>query len=150
MVYNSATAGASAASTSTTKSTTNNDKMKLKTEDFIKMMITQLQQQDPMEPAKNDQLLAQMSQISQLQSSTDLTSSIKGIVQQNQVGAAANLIGKSIKGVDANDKDVSGNVTAVQVTSDGANLELDNGQTVSMSRVTSIGANAPASHTVAP
>ena len=42
----------------------------LKTEDFIKMMITQLQNQDPMEPAKNEELLAQMSQIGQLQSST--------------------------------------------------------------------------------
>ena len=45
-------------------------KMVLKAEDFIKMMVTQLQNQDPMEPAKNDELLAQMSQIGQLQSST--------------------------------------------------------------------------------
>ena len=43
-------------------------KMSLKTEDFIKMMITQLQNQDPMQPADNNQLLAQMSQIGQLQS----------------------------------------------------------------------------------
>src|SRR3712207_6353041 len=83
-----------------TKSTTSN-KLQLKTEDFIKMMITQLQQQDPMEPAKNDQLLAQMSQISQLQSSTDLTNSLKGIVQQNQIGSAAALIGKPVQGMDA-------------------------------------------------
>jgi flagellar hook assembly protein FlgD len=33
-------------------------KMALKAEDFIKMMITQLQNQDPMEPAKNEALPA--------------------------------------------------------------------------------------------
>ena len=35
-------------------------RFELKSEDFIKMMITQLQNQDPMEPAKNEELLAQM------------------------------------------------------------------------------------------
>ena len=60
----------------------------LKTEDFIKMMITQLQNQDPMEPAKNQELLAQMSQIGQLQSATTLQESLKGMVTQNQIGSA--------------------------------------------------------------
>jgi flagellar basal-body rod modification protein FlgD len=129
-----------------TTSTTSN-KLKLKTEDFIKMMITQLQQQDPTEPAKNDQLLAQMSQISQLQSSTDLTDSLKGMVQQNQVGSAATLIGKRVTGLDSSDKPVEGLVTSVRVTDSGANLELDGGQSLAVSRVTAIGgatAAAPA------
>ena len=59
-------------------------KMELKTEDFIKMMITQLQNQDPLEPAKNQELLAQMSQIGQLQSANALQDSLKGMVLQNQ------------------------------------------------------------------
>src|SRR5213594_972790 len=63
-------------------------KMSLKPEDFIKMMITQLQNQDPMEPAKNEELLAQMSQIGQLQSSTDLQMSLKTLVMQNNIGSA--------------------------------------------------------------
>ena len=33
-------------------------KGQLKTDDFIKMMLTQLQHQDPLEPAKNQELLA--------------------------------------------------------------------------------------------
>src|SRR4028118_709228 len=78
----------------------------LKTEDFIKMMITQLQNQDPMEPAKNQELLAQMSQIGQLQSATTLQESLQGMVVQNQIGSAAGLIGKSVEGLDANDDPV--------------------------------------------
>src|SRR3982750_237613 len=76
----------------------------LKTEDFIKMMITQLQNQDPMEPAKNQELLAQMSQIGQLQSQTTLTDSLKGLVLQNNIGAAGTLIGKTIEGMDDQNK----------------------------------------------
>src|ERR671912_1492631 len=96
------------ASAITTNSTTPPNTIKsknfeLKAEDFIKMMITQLQHQDPMEPAKNEELLAQMSQIGQLQSATLLQESLKGMVTQNQIGAAAALMGKSVEGLDTAD-----------------------------------------------
>src|SRR5688572_30022353 len=90
----------------------------LKTEDFIKMMITQLQNQDPMEPAKNQELLAQMSQIGQLQSATTLQESLKGMVVQNQIGSAAGLIGKTVKGLDSTDAPVEGIVNSVKVSAD--------------------------------
>jgi flagellar basal-body rod modification protein FlgD len=117
---------------------TESNKLALKAEDFVKMMITQLQQQDPMEPAKNDQLLAQMSQIGQLQSSTALQESLTTMVQQNQLGSAAGLIGKSVQGIDADDEPVSGLVTSVRVEGKAVNLELDNGKSLALSRVTTI------------
>ena len=114
----------------------------LKSEDFIKMMITQLQNQDPLEPAKNDQLLAQMSQISQLQSSTNLNDSLKGLVLQNQIGSAAGLIGKSVQGMADDNESISGLVTSVKVEGDAVKLELDNGRSLALGRVTSIGSDA--------
>src|SRR5438128_12332206 len=90
-------------------------KMELKTEDFIKMMITQLQNQDPMEPAKNQELLAQMSQIGQLQSQTTLTDSLKSMVLQNNLGAAGNLIGKQVQGTGDRGEEVTGLVNSVRV-----------------------------------
>jgi flagellar basal-body rod modification protein FlgD len=117
---------------------TASSKMSLKTEDFIKMMVTQLQNQDPLEPAKNEQLLAQMSQIGQLQSSTQLTESLKGLVLQNNLGAAGNLIGKMVRGSDENNESVDGLVNSVRVESDKVFLELDNGKSLELGRVTSI------------
>ncbi len=114
------------------------NKLKLQAEDFIKMMVTQLQQQDPMEPAKNDQLLSQMSQIGQLQSSSQLQDSLSGLVKQNSLGSAAGLIGKKIDGLDADNKTITGKVTSVRVDGDSVNLELDSGQSLALSRVTSI------------
>lgn len=118
------------------------NKMQLKTEDFIKMMITQLQNQDPMEPAKNQELLAQMSQIGQLQSATSLQDSLKGLVLQNQIGSAGNLIGKMVEGADANQESISGLVSSVRVTKDGVFLELDSGKELALNNVTNI-AGAP-------
>src|ERR1043166_8507062 len=74
-------------------------KFDLKSQDFIKMMVTQLQNQDPLEPAKNQDLLAQMSQIGQLQSNTQLQDVLKNLSLQGQLGSAGNLIGKTVQGL---------------------------------------------------
>jgi len=116
----------------------------LQTEDFIKMMVTQLQNQDPMEPAKNQELLAQMSQIGQLQSQTTLTDSLKSMVLQNNLGAAGNLIGKSVQGVDSTGKAINGLVNSVRVQDGNVFLELDSGKTLDMTKVLSIADASPA------
>ena len=115
----------------------------LKTDDFIKMMITQLQNQDPLEPAKNQELLAQMSQIGQLQSQTLLQESLQGLVLQQSLGAGGNLIDKVVEGVDDAGEQARGLVTSVRVQDKQVLLELDNGKRLSLGKVTGI-ATAPA------
>ncbi len=125
----------------------------LEVEDFINMMVTQLQNQDPLEPAKNDQLLAQMSQIGQLQSAQDMQSAMRTLVEdnntmlqqlaaQNSVSSAGSMIGKVVEGVvTEGDKEVklNGTVTAVTVDKDGlVKLELDSGKFLPLSGVRSI------------
>ena len=125
-----------------------NKGLNLQAQDFIKMMITQLQNQDPMDPAKNQDLLAQMSQIGQLQSANTLTDSLKGMVLQNQIGSAGNLIGKNIQGVDDQNNTVGGMVNSVNVQDGNVYLELDNGNKLALSRVTSIADGKTASQPV--
>ena len=138
------TSGTSGTSGTTGGTSTSKKNFDLKAEDFIKMMITQLQNQDPMEPAKNDQLLAQMSQIGQLQSATSLQDSLKGLVTQNQIGAAAGLIGKTVQGLDDKNEQIKGIVNSVRVEGDELFLELDSGKRLAMGRVTSIAPTAVA------
>ena len=133
-----------------TQSTTNKKGFNLKAEDFIKMMVTQLQNQDPTAPAKNEELLAQMSQIGQLQSTTSLTEGIQSMVLQNQIGSAGNMIGKNVEGLDDQDKPVKGVVNSVRVEDSNVVLELDNGNKLPLGRVTSIaGASAAGNGTIA-
>ena len=120
------------------KQTTGGDLRDIDVSKFLDLMIAELQNQDPLEPAKNQELLAQMSQIGQLQSSTSLTESLKGMVLQNQIGSASALIGKTVQGLDGQDDPVTGLVNSVKVGADGVSLELDNGKTLMLSRVTQI------------
>ncbi len=47
--------------------------------DFLKLMITQLQQQDPFEPVDNKEMLAQMAQFSALAGSTETNATLADI-----------------------------------------------------------------------
>ena len=84
--------------------------------DFINLMVTELENQDPTQPESNDELLSQMSQIGQLESSDSLQSTLSGLASQNQIGAASSLIGKSVQGMDSGNNTVSGVVSSVSVS----------------------------------
>jgi flagellar basal-body rod modification protein FlgD len=131
----SSTSGASAAAS-------------LTPDDFIKFMVTELQNQDPTDPTDANQMLSQMSEIGQLQSADTLQSSLTSMVQQNQVASASAMIGKLVQGTDANQNPLAGIVSAVQVSSSGVNLTLSTGATLPMNNVTAI-TNAPTTATTA-
>ena len=110
--------------------------------DFIQFMVTELQNQDPLDPTDANQMLSQMSEIGQLQSSDTLQSSLTSMVQQNQVAAASSMIGKLVQGTDSSQNQQTGIVSAVQVTNSGVNLTLNSGVTLPMANITAI-TNAP-------
>ncbi len=126
---------------STTSTSTLPNKMALKAEDFINLMVTELKNQDPTKPASNEELLSQMSQIGQLQSSNDLTTSLKTMVLQNSLGSASGMIGKTVAGLNDAKENVTGIVNSVRVEDSNVYLELDNGKTLQMSNVTSVAPN---------
>lgn len=70
----------------------------LKTEDFVKILIAQLTNQNPLEPMDNGQLLNQVSSINSLESSNKLISTLSSLGLSQSLGAASSLIGKTISG----------------------------------------------------
>jgi flagellar basal-body rod modification protein FlgD len=107
-------------------------------QDFLKLLITQLQSQDPFEPVKNQDLLNQISAIRELQSTMDLSSTLKAMTKQQQIVSAGALIGKTIHGLNPNMENVTGIVTSVTVSGEDVVLELDTGQQVAVKNVTKV------------
>ena len=142
MATTSVVSSTSTAGTTQLKST----QKSLQTQDFMNLMLTQLQNQDPMNPTSNSELMAQMSQIGQLQANSQLQDLLTGMTAQNQLGAAGNMLGKIVTGLDDSNAQVSGLVTSVRVENNKVFLELDSGKTLGLERVTSIapGPNAQA------
>jgi flagellar basal-body rod modification protein FlgD len=106
--------------------------------DFLNMMITQLQHQDPLNPTSSSDLLAQMSQIGQLQASTTLQTQLTGFGLQTSIGTASSMIGKTVQGLDTNNNPITGVVTSVQVQKGNVSLGLDKGGTMALTNVTAI------------
>ena len=114
--------------------------------DFIKVMLAQLQQQDPLNPQDSGQLLTQMSDIASLQTNQTLSSTLTGMNLQQSIGSGANMIGKSVQGVDGTGAAVTGTVTSVSVQGQSVSLQLDSNTTLPINNVTSI--TNPAADTI--
>lgn len=130
-----------AASTGQASAVTNNRGMSaLSSEDFMNLLIKQLQLQDPMEPMGDEEMMKQMAIIRELEMNTRLTERLEQLTDQQRFGSAAVLIGRHVKGTltDANGNKftVEGQVQSVVFTSKGEiMLELDTGQTLPLAKL---------------
>ena len=75
---------------------------------FMKLLITTLQNQDPLEPLGNDELLSQLSTMRNLQSNIELGNALKSITVSQQLSTATTFIGKSVTGSIAGQQEVTG------------------------------------------
>jgi flagellar basal-body rod modification protein FlgD len=68
-------------------------------QDFLKLMTTQLQNQDPFKPTDNTEMIAQMAQFSMVTGQTEGNETLKGIsgqLSEFQIATAANMLGHSV------------------------------------------------------
>jgi flagellar basal-body rod modification protein FlgD len=100
----------SAASNSSSQAASNkpNGFAALTSQDFLKMLITELKNQDPTQPVSNAELLQQLSQMQALQSNVELNSTLKSFSNDQQISSGASFLGKVISGTDSNQNPVSG------------------------------------------
>lgn len=110
----------------------------LTSQDFLKVMLTELSKQDPLSPSDTKEILGQISTIRSIESNLALQRDLDSLVTQNQTSAAGTLIGKYVSGLsDAGDR-VESLVGSVSVTRDGPILNLLNGRRVPMKNVEEI------------
>jgi flagellar basal-body rod modification protein FlgD len=113
----------------------------LDSEDFLKLLITQLQNQDPTEPIGNEELLNQLSQMRNIQASIELETAMKSITSNQQLSTAATFIGKSVTGTNASEQQVTG-VADRAFLREGVAYVGIGAEDVPLSSVTSVTANA--------
>ena len=71
----------------------------LSSEEFIKIIFTELQNQDPFKPNDSGALLDQLNSIRSIESDIDMSKRLQSIVSQNQLSTAGGLIGKRVAGL---------------------------------------------------
>lgn len=66
-------------------------------DDFLKLLITQMQNQDPTEPVANTEFIAQMAQFSSLEQMTNMSSSFEKMANYITETTATSALGKTVE-----------------------------------------------------
>ncbi|ACT56993.1 flagellar hook assembly protein FlgD [Candidatus Liberibacter asiaticus] len=91
---------------------------------FLKLLITQIKHQDPTEPMKASEQVAQLAVFSQMEQSVQMNSTLQELLKSNNLAQASSYIGKNITNADGS---ISGVVNAIQVSSTGLTaITVDN------------------------
>lgn len=102
---------------------------------FLQLLATQMKYQDPLEPTKNEEMLAQMAQFSALEQMQNLNTS--STMQQGYNLMGKTIIGKAESDVAGTSEYVQGVVDAVTLKSGEVYLLVD-GKDVALSKVEAV------------
>jgi flagellar basal-body rod modification protein FlgD len=94
---------------------------------FLQLLIAQIQNQDPLNPVTDTEFVAQLAQFSSLQSLQTLNASFGQMLQLQQLSQGSDLIGKRVEYVPPGSTDVTtGTVDRLTVTNGTINLQIGN------------------------
>ncbi len=85
----------------------------LQTQDFLKLLVTELANQDPLNPMDNTQILQQISQLREIQATELMTSTLESVLFGQNFTTANWLMGRNILGLTDDGQYVTGIVDRV-------------------------------------
>lgn len=107
-------------------------------DDFLKLLITQLQNQDPTSPMENTEFIAQMAQFSSLEQMTNMSTSFTQLANTLSASEASTTVGKRVE-VQLEGATISG---VVEATTRGSNPMVQiNGNFYDLEKISKIYAN---------
>jgi flagellar basal-body rod modification protein FlgD len=100
--------------------------------DFLKLMIAQLQAQNPLEPGNSNEYVSELAQFTQVEQTTNLASS-------SELSSAVQLIGRSVTYDDAaSGQSVTGTVQSVQSSASGTTITVEGVPGVKLTAITEV------------
>lgn len=114
-------------------------------EDFLELLVTQMQNQDPLEPMDNQDLVLQLSQLSTLEGTQNLNENFTEFLGTSYMGVASGMLGKEVRYYEATTdgmQEYTGTVDKVNIMDDVVTLVVD-GKEILMTQVASIATPAP-------
>ena len=92
---------------------------------FLKLLVTQISNQDPTEPMDNRDLVLQLSQFSTLESTQQLNSNMEAYIEKASLATATSLLGKDVVYLDSKSgEDFIGTVSSVKKSTNGYVLNI--------------------------
>lgn len=108
----------------------------LSPDDFIKILVTELSNQSPLEPIDNKQLLDQINAINSVNSNQQLVEALTALSTNQGLGSASGLIGRNVTGL-FRDQVISG-VVEKAIVEDGKVFVVVDGVPLTVDSITEI------------
>jgi flagellar basal-body rod modification protein FlgD len=83
-------------------------------DDFLKLLVGQLKNQDPLNPTSDTDFIGQMAQFSQLEQTTNMATVNEQLVAQQRGARAVSLLGRTVTYTDVNGAAATGSVDRVE------------------------------------
>lgn len=84
-------------------------------DDFLELLITELQNQDPMEPLDNHEILQQLSQIREIESNVRLTETLESVRLGQNLAAASSILGRLVTALTDDGEQITGRVGGISI-----------------------------------
>src|SRR3954463_14532704 len=107
-------------------------------DDFLKLLVGQLQHQDPLSPSDDQQWIGQMAAFSQLEQVSNTAATTQKIVDTLNMNGTLSLIGRTVPSLDEAGPSHSGVVQTVDVAGGKASLTVDGVAGIDAGRVTQV------------
>lgn len=91
---------------------------------FLMLMMTQLKEQDPLNPSDPTQYLGELAQMTSVEQQTNIAQSMTASVSEQNATAALSLLGHTVSYLDSNGNAQTGLVQKVDFTGTGPSLTV--------------------------
>jgi flagellar basal-body rod modification protein FlgD len=95
-----------------------NDLRDVDVDKFLELLITEMQNQDPLNPMDNSEMVQQINQIREISATNQLTETLGAVLLGQNVATASGLIGKRVNALTDDAKNVEGVVDRVSIEKD--------------------------------
>ncbi len=129
MTVTSATNTTANSSTSQTSSSSTATSNTLNYNEFLQLLVAQLQNQDPTNPSDPTAFVSQLASFSAVEQQVNTNSKLDALLTQTELSQAGSVIGLTVTSADGS---VSGQIASVQLTSSGVTATLVSGQTLAL------------------
>src|ERR1700722_1969443 len=119
------------ASSSSSEKTPENANGTLGQNDFLKLMIAQLQAQNPLEPGNTNEYVSELAQFTQVEQTTNLANA-------SELSGAVQLIGRTVNYSTATGTAGTGKVESVQSDSSGTTVTVEGVTGVKLASITEV------------
>jgi flagellar basal-body rod modification protein FlgD len=107
-------------------------------DDFLKLLVTQLENQDPTSPLDDKEFISQMTQFSTLEQMTQMNTTLSNLIVNNKINLSYTLLGKWVEVLDPMTGEAkSGTVSEVTFGNGAPSISFD-GLTYSIDDVTKV------------